>query len=236
MGNYEKAAQAYKQAAGLQPASAQSHLNLGVAQQELNDLAGARISYERALDIDPHQSGVLWNLALVLEQQGERQWAEKLYARIGDEAPEWCDANFRLGYLRLLRADYLNSAEAFESCLAKRPDWAEAHLNAGIAYARIGQPDEARHSFQEALMLRPDSSDAVRGLAALALEAVGLRRSVRTASPSHRSRRTRPRAVLQRRPDLSEARPDAKMPSSSTSRRCRKIRNSPKPSSTWGMR
>ena len=138
MGNYEKAAQAYKQAASLQPGSAQAHLNLGVTQQELNDLAGARASYERALNIDPAQSGVLWNLALVLEQQGERQWAEKLYARINEDAPEWCDASFRLGYLRLLRGDYANSAEAFEACLAQRADWPEAHLNAGIAYARSG--------------------------------------------------------------------------------------------------
>jgi tetratricopeptide (TPR) repeat protein len=148
----------------------QAHLNLGVTQQELNDLAGARASYERALNIDPGQSGVLWNLALVLEQQGERQWAEKLYARINDDAPEWCDASFRLGYLRLLRGDYANSAEAFEACLARRADWPEAHLNAGIAYARSGNGQAARKSFQDALMLRPDSSDAVRGLAALALE------------------------------------------------------------------
>ena len=44
------------------------------------------------------------------------------------------------------------------------------HLNAGIAYARGGNATAARKSFQDALMLRPDSSDAVRGLAAIALE------------------------------------------------------------------
>jgi tetratricopeptide (TPR) repeat protein len=49
-------------------------------------------------------------------------------------------------------------------------DWPEAHLNAGIAYARNGNAPAARKSFQEVLTLRPDSSDAVRGLAALALE------------------------------------------------------------------
>ena len=114
---------------------------------------------------------MLWNLALVLEQQGERRLGrEALRARSPKNAPEWCDATFRLGYLRLLRGDYGTSAEAFQACLAKRPDWPEAHLNAGIAYARSGNPDAARRSFQEALMLRPDSSDAVRGLAALALE------------------------------------------------------------------
>src|SRR5262249_1444028 len=134
------------------------------------DLAGARASYEKALGIDPNQSGVLWNLALVLEQQGERNWAEKLYQRMAEDSPEWCDGCFRVGYLRLLRGDYAARAEAFQACLAKRQDWAEAYLNAGIAYVRSGQPEAARKSFQEVLMLRPDSSDAVRGLAALALE------------------------------------------------------------------
>ena len=52
----------------------------------------------------------MWNLALVLEQQNERNWAEKLYAKIPEDAPEWCDACFRLGYLRLLRGDYAASA------------------------------------------------------------------------------------------------------------------------------
>jgi tetratricopeptide (TPR) repeat protein len=120
--------------------------------------------------VDPNQAGVLWNLALVLEQQGERNWAEKLYERIPEEASESCDAIFRLGYLRLLRGDYAGSALAFETCIHLRPEWPEACLNAGIAYARLGEPENARRYFQEALMNRPDSSDAVRGMAALALE------------------------------------------------------------------
>jgi tetratricopeptide (TPR) repeat protein len=146
MGSHDKAAQAYRQAASLQPRNAQAYLNLGVAQQELNDLPGARASYEHALNlnIDPAQSGALWNLALVMEQQGERQWAEKLYARINEDSPEWCDASFRLGYLRLLRGDYEPSAADFEACLAQRADWPEAHLNAAIAYARSGNGAAAR--------------------------------------------------------------------------------------------
>jgi tetratricopeptide (TPR) repeat protein len=169
-GNFQKAAHAYRQAATLNPGSLQSHLNLGVAQQELSDLAGARASYEKALEIDPNQAGVLWNLALVMEQQSEKNWAGKLYARIGRDAPEYCDARFRLGYLRLLQGEYQASAEAFQDCLARRSEWPEAWLNSGIAFARSSRPADARRCFEETLMLRPDSSDAVRGLAALALD------------------------------------------------------------------
>ena len=106
----------------------------------------------------------------MLEQQGERDQAERLYTQLPEDAPEWCDGCFRLGYLRLLRGDFAASAEAFETCLEKRPDWPEAYLNAGIAYARSGNSDVARRCFEEALMWRPDSPDAIRGLAALALD------------------------------------------------------------------
>jgi len=170
IGNLEQAAQAYAQAAALKPDSARCHLNLGVVQQELSDLAAARGSYEAALKIDPDQPGALWNLALVLEQQGERAEAERVLLRIPPNAPEWGDACFRLGYLRLLRGEYAGSVESFETCLEQRRDWTEAHLNAGIAYARLGRPDQAKRCFQEAHLLRPDFADAVRGLAALALD------------------------------------------------------------------
>ena len=168
--DYEKAAHAYTEAIALKPDDAQAYLNLGAVRQELNSFAAARACYEKALQIDPGQPGVLWNLALVLEQQGEREEAEALYARLPEDAPEWCDGCFRLGYLRLLRGDFAASVEAFEACLEKRSDWPEAYLNAGIAYARSGSSDAARRCFQAALMLRPDSSGAMRGLAALALD------------------------------------------------------------------
>ena len=170
MGNHQKAAQAYQQATVLKPDSAQAHLNLGVAHQELSDLPAARACYERALEIDGRSPTCFGTWRWSWSSRASGNWAEKLYDRIPEAAPEWCDATFRLGYLRLLRAEYAASAEAFRACLAKRPDWPEAHLNAGIAYARCGDPAEAQRYFQEALMMRPDSSDAVRGLAALALE------------------------------------------------------------------
>jgi tetratricopeptide (TPR) repeat protein len=169
-GDYEKAAHAYTEAVALKPDSVEAHLNLGAVMQELNNLAAARTCYEKALQLHPGLPGVLWNLALVLEQQGERGQAEQLYAGLPEDATEWCDGCFRLGYLRLLRGDFAASAEAFEACLEQRQDWPEAYLNAGVAYARSGNSGAARRCFGRALMLRPDSSNALRGLAALALD------------------------------------------------------------------
>src|SRR5436190_21643943 len=37
-----------------------------------------------------------------------------LYARIGEDSAEWCDANFRLGYLRLLRGSWRSEEHTSE--------------------------------------------------------------------------------------------------------------------------
>ena len=76
----------------------------------------------------------LWNLALILEQLGERNEAEKLYAKLPEKNPEWEDASFRLGFLRLQRGDFRGSAEAFERCLERRPECGRKRVERGIAY------------------------------------------------------------------------------------------------------
>ena len=96
--------------------------------------------------------------------------AEKLYAQVPDNSPDADDAAFRIGHLRLERADHAGSIQAFESCLRKRPNWPEARLNLGIAHWRAGDKDAARACFQELTSSGADSKEALRGLAALALE------------------------------------------------------------------
>jgi tetratricopeptide (TPR) repeat protein len=169
-GDLGNAAEAYARATRVRPDSPQAHLNLGVALQEQGDLKAARAAYERALAIDPKLPGVHWNLGLVLEQSGDLEAAEQLYAQVPQNSPDADDAAFRIGHLRLQRADHAGSIQAFEACLLKRPSWPEARLNLGIAHWRAGNKDAARICFQELTASGADSREALRGLAALALE------------------------------------------------------------------
>jgi len=52
----------------------------------------------------------------------------------------------------------------------KRTPWPEAHLNLGLAYWKMGAHDEAAKAFQAVLETDPTSLDAMRGLAAMAVE------------------------------------------------------------------
>jgi tetratricopeptide (TPR) repeat protein len=107
---------------------------------------------------------------LLLEQQGSTFDAENSYEELLTEKPEWEDAWFRLGYLRLVRSHFPGAVEAFEKCLERRSPWPQAQINLGLAYWRIGDHEAAGKAFEAAIEADAESVDAIRGLAALAIE------------------------------------------------------------------
>ena len=111
LGNHEKAIQAYQQATTLQPDCAQAHLNLGVAQQEMSDLPAARACYEKALEIDPNRPACCGTWRWCWSSRASATGPRSSTSAFPKKPPEWCDATFRLGYLRLLRGDYQSSAD-----------------------------------------------------------------------------------------------------------------------------
>ena len=154
----------------IRPDAKQAQVNLGIVKQESGDLTGAREAYERALKIAPDQGDVIYNLASVIEQQGQKEEAERMYVKLLSRNPDWEDAWFRLGYLRLARNDYRGGAEAFHACVKKRAAWPEAQLNLGLCNWNLGDRDGAAKAFEAVLASDPKSIDALRGLAALAVE------------------------------------------------------------------
>ena len=107
MGNYEKAAQAYQQAG--QPAAR----SRAIAPESGRGAAGIERPGRRARQLraraqhrpqpDPACCGTsrsCWSSRA--SASGPRSSTRS----IPEDAPEWCDATFRLGYLRLLRGDY----------------------------------------------------------------------------------------------------------------------------------
>src|SRR5262249_50800203 len=118
----------------------------------------------------PACGDVIYNLASVLEKQNEKEEAERLYSKLLSRNPEWEDAWFRLGYLRLQKNDYRGAAEAFDACTRKRSAWPEAQLNLGLSQWKLGDQEGATRAFQAVLESDPNSIDALRGLAAMAIE------------------------------------------------------------------
>ena len=139
--------------------------------EQLGDLVGARAAYERAMKASPEALAPLWNVALLLEHQGQFEEAERYYKQVLDRAPKEEEARFRMGYLRLQREDFRGAAEAFEGCLKYRPAWPEAHANLALAYSGLGERDHAERLVREDAGCRSQEHGRLRGLAALSIQA-----------------------------------------------------------------
>jgi tetratricopeptide (TPR) repeat protein len=114
--------------------------------------------------------GVLWNLALLSEKEGRAEEAEELLTRLVKAQPDWEDAAFRLGFLQLQRGEFAGAVDSFEICLKKDQNWMEALLNLGLACWKFEDLETAEKTFARALTLQPSSPDAIRALAAIAIE------------------------------------------------------------------
>jgi len=169
-GRLEQAANAYREALRLRPQAAEANANLGAVLQERGDMAGAREVYQRALDASPELPGVLWNLAIAAEREGKAAEAEKLFEKLLAVEPDWQDAAYRLGYLQLERAEYAGAVDCFELCVKKRQDWVEALLNLGLASWKFEDLETAAATFRQVLSINPKHADALRSLAAVAIE------------------------------------------------------------------
>ena len=114
---------------------------------------------------------VAYDSAVDMSPRTQIEEAERWYKLVLEKAPKEEEARFRLGYLRLQREDYRGAAEAFEGCLKYRPQWPEAYANLALAYGGMGDRDRAERLYEKMLDNDPKSMDALRGLAALAIQA-----------------------------------------------------------------
>lgn len=171
MGKLLDSAAAYQNAASLRPDATAAHINLAAVHHEMGDLQGSRQSLEAALAIAPDRTDLLYQRAVAVEEQGLKDQAEGLYAELAEkDCPEFENAQFRCGYLRLNRGDYQGAADCFLACLNKRPAWSGAELNLALAYWKLGKHSASQDVLVELLKREPGNLEAVRGMAANALE------------------------------------------------------------------
>lgn len=171
MGKLLDSAAAYQNAAMIRPDATAANINLAEVYHEMGDLQGSRQALESALAVAPERTDLLYQRAVVIEEQGFAEEAESRYAELAQkECPEFDNAQFRLGYLKLQRGDYQGAAESLRICLQKRPAWSSAELNLALAYWKLGLYLDSQTVLLELLRREPGNLEAVRGMSANALE------------------------------------------------------------------
>ena len=110
-GDLTAAADQYRQAIALDPASVLAHYNLGLVHQSEGRVADAEREYRRTIDLDPAYAPALFNLGVLASAAGDNDQAITYYRRAVKDDPKFAGAQFNLG-LSLLKAGDVNGGNA----------------------------------------------------------------------------------------------------------------------------
>jgi tetratricopeptide (TPR) repeat protein len=95
----EEARQAYQEAIQLHPGFTDAHINLGLLNHNLGQLADAEACYRRALEHEPKLALAHFNLGVVLEDRHQKSAAISAYKEALLHAPDFFEAHCNLAQL-----------------------------------------------------------------------------------------------------------------------------------------
>lgn len=133
---------------------------LGTTLKQMNRLAEALESMQKAAKLLPTDAEVHNNLGNILKLIGSLNEAEACYQRALQLKPHYAEALVNLGGI-LEKQNRFEEAEAtYRQALQIRPDFAEAHNNLGVILQHRGNLQEAEASYRLAVQFKPDYAEA----------------------------------------------------------------------------
>ena len=117
-------------------------------------------SYRRALQLNPSDGKLHYNLSLALERVGDRAAERKELEQAVQFDPNLAVAQNQLGLLALQQGQAAEAEQRFKKALSTNPKYAEAQSNLGVLYNQQGKDAEAASLFQQAIQSDPTYSKA----------------------------------------------------------------------------
>ncbi|HEY9104772.1 tetratricopeptide repeat protein [Chitinimonas sp.] len=133
------------------------------------DAATAETYLWAARRLAPDIAEIHANLALLLDERGERQEAEGCYREALRLAPDYASAHLNLGALLAEQRRYDEACLHYETSLALRPESARAWSNLGVLLTCVRRDADAEGCLRRALALDPDYARARYNLGYLLL-------------------------------------------------------------------
>ena len=128
---------------------------------------------QQALEAQPDDGLLLFNLGTLLAQQGDAAGLEYLEKAVA-QRDDWAEAHYNLGTVLLRQGRYSEAIKAFERAIAQRDAYPEAHFNCGNAHAMQGlaadgtlgyyELDCAITAYKTAMQQRPGYTAALYNL------------------------------------------------------------------------
>lgn len=126
LGKNADAVEAISRAIEINGSSAVFHNHLGAAYAGLNQFELAEACFRRALQLNPTDPQVSYNLAALANLRGDKPAAIDYYRSTVQLDPQFAEAHFNLGNLLVESEHWADAEQAFTAALAARPDMFKA--------------------------------------------------------------------------------------------------------------
>lgn len=147
------------------PSDWQSHLDLAVAHQSLDDVGLAEAHFRRAVDLQPNLAQPRRQLTEFLRQNDRHDDAIAEATAWVRHSPQSHEAYYRLGLLLLTTGAPAEALAPLRTAARLKPDSFAAHAHLGDAFYALEKWPPATEAFRRAIEIDPESDDARVNLA-----------------------------------------------------------------------
>lgn len=159
MGDLEMAKSQFQTAVEQNPNYVESYEQLAFI-YAFNGDSLAEYYFDNALDVDSNLISSWYNRGMYHQNTGDFVKAKESYYGILRRDSLNIDANYNLGYISLIEADYNLSIGYFTSVIVQSPNFASAYFSRGLAFKFNNDFESAREDFISTLDLSPEFKEA----------------------------------------------------------------------------
>jgi len=159
-GEPDAALEQYNLAARLEPANAETYLNIANVLKAKGKLDEAAALYATALKVGGEYPMAHYNLGLTLAQQGKLDDAIGELSEAVRESPDYVEAHHSLGAAFQAQGDFERALAEYQTAARLRPGSPEALNSLASLFAAQGKIEDAVAYYDEVLHLHPDDVNA----------------------------------------------------------------------------
>lgn len=125
----------------------------------------AQARFTKALELDPENPVIFYNLGVVNTFLGRHDEAVEKFQNAVDRDPRYAEAWYNMGQICLIKKrDFSKALHCFQQAAAARPDYVGAHHQQGIAWELLGDARRAIQCWERTLDLDPENQPAKESL------------------------------------------------------------------------
>ncbi|MFK8183798.1 MAG: tetratricopeptide repeat protein [Phormidesmis sp.] len=132
----------------------------GITAQNAGNYSAAEAAYRTAIQQEPQNATIYYNLGNALSAQGKVEAAIAAYQTTLQLDPQNADAYYNLGYWLNIQGQTVDAIAAYRQAIKFQPFDADTHYNLGVLLKAQGQLNEAETLLRHALLLNATNAGA----------------------------------------------------------------------------